>query len=49
MKGEFLDKIIYFIKSYLERFVSIYNPSETIVISNLPNNDINDIINFVNL
>jgi DNA mismatch repair protein MutS len=33
----------------LERFISIYNPSETIIISNLPTNDINDIINFINL
>ena len=27
----------------LERFISIYNPSETIIVSNLPTNDINDI------
>ena len=33
----------------LERFISIYNPSETIIVSNLPTNDINDIINFINL
>ena len=33
----------------LERFISIYNPSETIIISNLPNNEINDIISFINL
>ena len=33
----------------LERFISIYNPSETIIVSNLPNNDINDIISFINL
>jgi len=33
----------------LERFISIYNPSETIIVSNLPTNEINDIINFINL
>lgn len=33
----------------LERFISIYNPSETIIVSNLPNNEINDIVSFVNL
>lgn len=33
----------------LERFISIYNPSETIIVSNLEENDINDIINFINL
>jgi DNA mismatch repair protein MutS len=33
----------------LERFVSIYNPSETIIISNLQSNDITDIISFINL
>lgn len=33
----------------LERFISIHNPSETIVITNLETNDINDIVNFVNL
>ena len=33
----------------LERFISIYNPSETIFVSNLQKNDINDIINFINL
>jgi DNA mismatch repair protein MutS len=33
----------------LERFISIYNPSETIIVSNLPTNDINDIISFINL
>jgi DNA mismatch repair protein MutS len=33
----------------LERFISIYNPSETIIVSNLQNNDINDIISFINL
>ena len=33
----------------LERFISIYNPSETIIVSNLLNNDINDIVSFINL
>ncbi len=33
----------------LERFISIYNPSETIIVSNLQNNDINDIVSFINL
>jgi DNA mismatch repair protein MutS len=33
----------------LERFISIYNPSETIIVSNLQHNDINDIISFINL
>ena len=33
----------------LERFISIYNPSETIIVSNLPNNDINDVVSFINL
>ncbi len=33
----------------LERFISIYNPSETIIVSNLQSNDINDIISFINL
>ena len=33
----------------LERFISIYSPSETIIVSNLPINDINDIISFINL
>lgn len=33
----------------LERYISIYNPSETIIVSNLQNNDINDIISFINL
>jgi DNA mismatch repair protein MutS len=33
----------------LERFISIYNPSETIIVSNLQKNDINDIISFINL
>jgi DNA mismatch repair protein MutS len=33
----------------LERFISIYKPSETIIVSNLPINEINDIISFINL
>ena len=33
----------------LERFISIYNPSETIIISNLPKNDVNDIVSFTNI
>jgi DNA mismatch repair protein MutS len=33
----------------LERFISIYNPSETIIVSNLLNNDISDIVSFINL
>ena len=33
----------------LERFVSIYNPSETILISNLPVLDINDIVSYTNI
>ena len=33
----------------LERFISIYNPSEVIIISNLPNEQIDDIIKFVNI
>jgi DNA mismatch repair protein MutS len=33
----------------LERLISIYNPSETIIVSNLPNIDINDIISYINL
>jgi DNA mismatch repair protein MutS len=33
----------------LERFISTYNPSETIIISNLDTNDINDIISFCNI
>jgi len=33
----------------LERFISIYNPSETIIVTNLQKNDINDIISFINL
>jgi DNA mismatch repair protein MutS len=33
----------------LERFISIYNPSEVLIISNLLENEIKDIINFVNI
>ena len=33
----------------LERFISIYNPSEVIIISNLIEGEIKDIINFVNI
>jgi len=33
----------------LERFISIYNPSETIIISNLPKEDVNEITQFINL
>jgi len=33
----------------LERFISIYNPSEVIIISNLTDNEIKDIINFTNI
>jgi DNA mismatch repair protein MutS len=33
----------------LERFISIYNPSETIVISNLPSSEIDDVVNFTNI
>jgi DNA mismatch repair protein MutS len=33
----------------LERFISIYNPSEVIIISNLNEKEIKDIINFVNI
>ena len=33
----------------LERFISIYNPSEVIIISNLPNKEIEDVINFTNI
>lgn len=33
----------------LERFLSIYNPSETIIISNMNETDTNDIISYVNL
>jgi DNA mismatch repair protein MutS len=33
----------------LERFISIYNPSEVIVISNLLDSEIKEVINFVNI
>jgi len=33
----------------LERFISIYNPSEVIIISNLPDKEIDDVINFTNI
>ncbi len=33
----------------LERFVTTYNPSETIIISNMEENKINDIINYVKI
>ncbi len=33
----------------LERFISIYNPSEVIIISNLNENEIDDIINYTNI
>ena len=33
----------------LERFISIYNPSEVIIISNLPNKEINEVIQYVNI
>jgi DNA mismatch repair protein MutS len=33
----------------LERFISIYNPSETIIISNLQPDEINDIVSYINL
>lgn len=33
----------------LERFISIYNPSETIIVTNLLNEDINDVVSFINL
>ena len=33
----------------LERFISIYNPSETIIVTNLQQTDITDLINFINL
>ena len=33
----------------LERFISIYNPSETIIVSNLSDNEVNDIVSFINL
>lgn len=33
----------------LERFISIYNPSEVIFISNLPEKEVNDVINYANI
>ena len=33
----------------LERFISIYNPSEVILISNLPSKEIDDIVNYANI
>jgi DNA mismatch repair protein MutS len=33
----------------LERFVSIYNPSEVILISNLPSREVDDVINYANI
>jgi DNA mismatch repair protein MutS len=33
----------------LERFISIYNPSEVILISNLNSNEIEDIVSFINI
>jgi DNA mismatch repair protein MutS len=33
----------------VERFISTYNPSETIIISNMPDNKINDIINYTKI
>ena len=33
----------------LERFISIHNPSETIIISNLPKLDTNDIVSYANI
>ena len=33
----------------LERFISIYNPSEVIIISNLSSNEIEDIVSFINI
>ena len=33
----------------LERFISIYNPSETIFISNLPVSEIDDIVSYANI
>lgn len=33
----------------LERFISIYNPNECIIISNLPNNEVEDIINYTQI
>jgi DNA mismatch repair protein MutS len=33
----------------LERYISIYNPSEVIIISNLSDNEIDDVINYTNI
>jgi DNA mismatch repair protein MutS len=33
----------------LERFISIYNPNECIIISNLPNHEVDDIINYTQI
>ena len=33
----------------LERFISVYTPSETILISNLPITDINDVVSYTNI
>jgi DNA mismatch repair protein MutS len=33
----------------LERFISIYNPSEVIIISNLPEQEVDDVINYANI
>ena len=33
----------------LERFLSIYNPNEVILISNLPSDDLNDVIEYANI
>jgi len=33
----------------LERFLSIYNPNEVILLSNLPDNDINDVVEYANI
>ena len=33
----------------LERFISVHCPSETIIISNLSKNDVNDIVSYVNI
>ena len=33
----------------LERFISIYNPSETILITNLSNSELDDIVSFTNI
>jgi DNA mismatch repair protein MutS len=33
----------------LERYISIYNPNEVIIISNLPEKEINDVIQFINI